>query len=157
MQYYDIKALFDAAIEVGHKFTEDSDFLDIRDTWIRILTNDHEFLEDIWLDALCELPALERKMLFNEIDDYRMCSGMLEYAKKGGDDTMAAVTTSFRASRIGIVIGNQINKWIADLVDTYGDEWYADCYGYKCDMEEGMREDYEYERAKDRMLDDREG
>lgn len=163
----DTKSLYDWASEAGLKF--DGEYDDAVTVWQKALYNDESFLEDNLLDAIAEvlfppMPSEDREdtMIAQRTRFFaRLGSGINDVTHLTGrfNDRMNAcyaTSLAFNATQTGEELILTLKAWIDAYVEKYADEWWNECIGYHNDMEEGQREDYEYERWKDRQLEERE-
>ena len=160
----DTKKLHDLLIEDGFnlKNYESNEWEDAANVWIGHILKTPTELMDFWLDSLAELHDTEKaELLHRLLKQVGRVHEDVEYLKREGkyghNGLIMAYSNSL--SQNGSMLGNEVYKAIAAGAEAYvnkmAQDWFADVLGYAADMEEGAREDYEYERYKERQLDER--
>ncbi len=158
----DTKLLHDLLIDDGFnlKNYDHSEWEDAAGVWTEYCMTQPSWLMDFWLDALAELhdkknaPILERTLA--EVGAvHEQLTGLNKRAGIHDGLTLSSASgTSLRTSHLGSSIYEAIQKGAVVYIQSQAPDWFIDVMGYASDMQEGAREDWEYENYKQRQLDE---
>jgi hypothetical protein len=152
----DTKSLYDAAVEAGTLYRDD-DQATASDSilpWTILMLGNEEYLAEYFGDFTQELVAGD--------NFERICRDMARVAKD-----IEIISTIFKPSTIatysicmaglfemiGLHTFNNMRDECEKHVESMADEWTQAVIAYAGEMEEGVKEDCEYELARDRRLD----
>jgi hypothetical protein len=153
----DTKSLYDAAVDAGTLYRDD-DQATASDSilpWTFLMLGNEEYLAEYYGDFTHELVAGDK---FE-----RVCRDMARAAKDiemvstiSRPSTIAtyAICMSGLFEMIGLNHFNNMRDECEKHVEAMSDEWTQAVIAYAGEVEEGQKEDYLYEQAKDRRLDD---
>ena len=125
--------------------------------WSRMMLADPEYMIDVFFDFIAELGEEDKRAKFDDlIKDITRATHSGDTLTKYSQDTKLAIhfanTISMYNAWVGATIVEVVRSQVEAYVDKYAEEWFNDVLGYLADMEEGQREDYEYEKSIDRKL-----
>jgi hypothetical protein len=162
----DTKTLHQLALDAKIDLRNEDSYHDCVAVWVdEVFRDPKELLDDIWLDALAEIQwskneekhaTSTRDRLFKDMGTCHADLNRLESNNYSPMITSCYATSyGFRTMNVGETLFFAIRKFVIKYVEERAEDWFGDVQGYAADMEEGQREDYEYENRKDRMLDER--
>ncbi len=160
----DTKQLHDLLIEDGFnlKNYDHSEWEDAAGVWTEYCMTQPSWLMDFWLDALAELHDAKRveplHRLLSQVGKVHADVNYLKGESKHGH-TGLLMAYGNSLTQNNAMLGGEVYKAIQEgavvYIQSQAPDWFIDVMGYAADMEEGAREDYEYERYKERQLEER--
>ena len=152
----DTKTLHDWAVEAGLNLRDEDGYQDAIQVWIDAAMASPESLYEYYADWMVDK---EREMMMLKwigrayVDQQRLSergtASMADYQR-----TIASGLTQHLAFCAGDMM-TMVLEGLTKHVNDNADDWWAEVQSYAGDMEEGQREDFEYEQRKDRMLEER--
>jgi hypothetical protein len=152
----DTKSLYDAAVEAGTLYRDD-DQATASDSilpWTLLMLGNEEYLAEWFGDFTHELVAGPK---FERIcSDMRRAAQDIAAVKTFSNESLIttyAVCLTGSLESIGRMTFENMRAECEKHVEANADEWTQAVIAYAGEREEGQKEDFLYEQAKDRRLD----
>ena len=156
----DTKILHDLLMDDGFnlKSYESNEWEDAANIWLDHILKTPSELMDFWLDSLAELHDTKKvEQLARLLRGVGKVHEDVEYLKREGKHGHTGLIMAYSNSlaQNSAMLGGDVYKAIAAGAEAYvnkmAQEWFTDVLSYAGDMEEGQYDDYQEQRARERM------
>jgi hypothetical protein len=161
----DTKSMHDVLIEDGFdlKIYESNEWEDAAAVWVDHMMKTPEWLNDFWIDMLCELHGDDEKYaLATLLGHIGKITPRLDDVRKAESHTGLNMANSaaltMQASFLGAEVYKAIEKGVKKHMSAHGHEYFEDVLNHAAQLEqdnEAERGDWEYEQMRDRQMEER--
>jgi hypothetical protein len=153
----DTKSLYDAAVEADTLYRDDQDAManDCILPWTIAMLANEDYLAEYFADFTNELVAGPKfETICRDMSRAAVDISILPTVVRESTIVLYASCLTGVIENIGRLTFENMRAECEKHVEANMYEWTADVIAYAGEVEEGQREDYAYENAKDRRLDD---